>query len=362
MSRGKHRTAKPSTTTQRVAGVAVALATTTTGSLSLAGIADAAQTVNWEKVAACESGGDWSINTGNGFSGGLQFSDSTWRVFGGTTAHAYQASEATQIAVADKALAGQGIGAWPVCGPRGLGAGSSSPAPHQAPTTPAVSTPASITPSTTPTTSGRHTAAPTPSSARVHSARVHIVVAGDTLTSIAATAGVTWRELATLNPQITNPDVVFVGDHVTLPAAGDAAGTVSSRPTPATNPAAADTPSSSIASSSGVVATARGWIGTPYLYGGNTRSGIDCSGLVQQVFKANGKNLPRTADQQLHAVRIIPRSQAASGDLVFGVQNGAAHHVGIFLGGNSMIDAPDVGQTVGVHTLYYDSTVFGQVL
>lgn len=354
MSHGKHRAVKPSTnTTRRAAGVAVALAATTTGGVSLAGVADAAQTVDWDAIAQCESGGNWSINTGNGYSGGLQFSGQTWRAYGGPTAHAYQASEATQIAVADKVLAEQGIGAWPVCGKRGLGGSSSSSAP-------AVSAPASTTPSTTPAVSGRHTVAPTPSSARVHSALVHIVVAGDTLTSIAADVGVTWRELATLNPQITNPDVVFVGDHVALPAAGGTTSPPSPRATPATNTTAADTPSSSAPSGSGVVTTARGWIGTPYLYGGNTRSGIDCSGLVQQVFKANGKNLPRTADQQMHAVRIIPRSQAASGDLVFGVQNGVAHHVGIFLGGNSMIDAPTEGQAVGVHTLYHDSTVFGR--
>ena len=77
--------------------------------------------VNWYAVAWCESGGNWSINTGNGFYGGLQFTQSTWAAYGGL-AYAPVASEASasqQIAVANRVLAGQGMGAWPVCGARG---------------------------------------------------------------------------------------------------------------------------------------------------------------------------------------------------------------------------------------------------
>ncbi|MEE1652035.1 transglycosylase family protein [Brachybacterium sp. J144] len=72
----------------------------------------------WDEVAACESGGDWSINTGNGYYGGLQFSQSTWEGFGGTeyAARADQASKSEQIAVAERVLAEQGAGAWPTCG------------------------------------------------------------------------------------------------------------------------------------------------------------------------------------------------------------------------------------------------------
>ena len=73
---------------------------------------------DWNAVALCESGGDWGINTGNGYYGGLQFSPSTWAAFGGT-AYAARADLATrdqQIAVAEKVLAVQGPGAWPTCG------------------------------------------------------------------------------------------------------------------------------------------------------------------------------------------------------------------------------------------------------
>jgi hypothetical protein len=73
---------------------------------------------DWNAVARCESGGNWSINTGNGYYGGLQFSQSTWAAYGGT-AYASRADLATrsqQIAIAEKVLAAQGARAWPVCG------------------------------------------------------------------------------------------------------------------------------------------------------------------------------------------------------------------------------------------------------
>jgi LysM repeat protein len=73
---------------------------------------------NWAAIAACESGGNWSANTGNGFYGGLQFTQQTWLAYGGGqyAASANLASPAQQVAVAQRVLAGQGIGAWPVCG------------------------------------------------------------------------------------------------------------------------------------------------------------------------------------------------------------------------------------------------------
>jgi resuscitation-promoting factor RpfE len=77
-----------------------------------------AYSVNWDAIAACESGGNWAINTGNGFSGGLQFTPSTWHSNGGSGS-AHSASREEQIRVAENVLRTQGIGAWPVCGRRG---------------------------------------------------------------------------------------------------------------------------------------------------------------------------------------------------------------------------------------------------
>jgi len=76
---------------------------------------------NWSAIAACESGGNWSANTGNGFYGGLQFTQQTWLAYGGGqyASSANLATQAQQIAVAQRVLAGQGIGAWPVCGAGG---------------------------------------------------------------------------------------------------------------------------------------------------------------------------------------------------------------------------------------------------
>jgi hypothetical protein len=91
----------------------------------------ASAATGWDEVAACESGGDWSINTGNGYYGGLQFSQQTWEGFGGTeyAASADQASKSQQIAVAERVLAEQGAGAWPNCGGPLSGGADTSGAP-----------------------------------------------------------------------------------------------------------------------------------------------------------------------------------------------------------------------------------------
>ncbi|MDY6871115.1 MAG: transglycosylase family protein [Actinomycetota bacterium] len=83
-----------------------------------AGTANADNGVNWDAVAVCESGGNWSINTGNGYYGGLQFTIGTWRSNGGSGSP-HNASREEQIRVAENVLHSQGIGAWPTCGGRG---------------------------------------------------------------------------------------------------------------------------------------------------------------------------------------------------------------------------------------------------
>ncbi|MFC9160508.1 transglycosylase family protein [Streptomyces fungicidicus] len=114
-TKGKHRRPSKATRALAVAGVASAAVA---APLMAAGNASAATASEWDAVAQCESGGNWSINTGNGYYGGLQFSASTWAAYGGTqyAASADQASKAQQIEIAEKVLAGQGKGAWPVCG------------------------------------------------------------------------------------------------------------------------------------------------------------------------------------------------------------------------------------------------------
>ena len=94
-----------------VFAVGLALASFALGS----GTAAAESTVNWDAVAQCESGGNWAIDSGNGFYGGLQFSPATWKANGGT-GMPHQASREEQIRIAENVLRTQGIGAWPVCG------------------------------------------------------------------------------------------------------------------------------------------------------------------------------------------------------------------------------------------------------
>ena len=100
-----------------VGRIAVAGAALSAGAAAFAPAASAAPDSDWDRLAQCESGGNWQINTGNGYHGGLQFSPSTWNAYGGQkyAPYAYQASREQQIAVAEKVLAGQGWGAWPSC-------------------------------------------------------------------------------------------------------------------------------------------------------------------------------------------------------------------------------------------------------
>ena len=96
----------------------VTLAMTTAATLAMAVVmaqpASATPTRTWDRIAACESGGDWHINTGNGYHGGLQFDPDTWRAFGGE-GKAYKASKERQIEVAERVLRAQGWRAWPAC-------------------------------------------------------------------------------------------------------------------------------------------------------------------------------------------------------------------------------------------------------
>jgi peptidoglycan hydrolase-like protein with peptidoglycan-binding domain len=107
---------------------------------ALAAPAHAASSGTWQRLAQCESSGNWHINSGNGFYGGLQFTQGTWEGYGGTqyAPRADLASEGQQIAIAQNVLAGQGWGAWPACsdalglsGGGGQAAAAPAPAPEQ---------------------------------------------------------------------------------------------------------------------------------------------------------------------------------------------------------------------------------------
>ncbi|CAM5520174.1 transglycosylase family protein [Streptomyces abikoensis] len=122
MSKGKHRRPSKAVRIVTLAGVAGAAVA---APLMVATSANAASVQTWDKVAECESNGNWSINTGNGYYGGLQFSQSSWNAAGGQkyADRADHASKSAQIAVAERLLAMQGPGAWGCAGAGGLTAG-----------------------------------------------------------------------------------------------------------------------------------------------------------------------------------------------------------------------------------------------
>ena len=127
-----------STIAKRAVGVGAGLALSFEIGLVGAAPAEAATTTVWDRVAQCESGGNWKINTGNGFYGGVQFSASTWKAHGGKTyaSQAHLATKAEQIAIARRVLAGQGPGAWPTCSRRaGLTKSNGKASVHAMPTT-----------------------------------------------------------------------------------------------------------------------------------------------------------------------------------------------------------------------------------
>ncbi|MCE3550572.1 LysM peptidoglycan-binding domain-containing protein [Pseudonocardia sp. RS11V-5] len=192
--RGKHR--KPSTAGRTIARTALAGAVAGAPLVVLAPSANAASASTWDRVAQCESGGNWSINTGNGFSGGLQFTAQTWRGFGGTAyaPAAHQATRAQQIAVAENVLAKQGWGAWPVCS-RKAGATGESASPGAAP---APAAPVQV----------RLSAPAAPSTG------TYTVKAGDTLGKIAQAHGMAnWKDLLAKNPALTsNPNLILPGN------------------------------------------------------------------------------------------------------------------------------------------------------
>ncbi|GAA1076269.1 hypothetical protein GCM10009665_79810 [Kitasatospora nipponensis] len=114
---GTTATTTPKRNRVRMAVLGGTLAVLPVAGLVTATASSAAAPTTWDKVAQCEATGNWSINSGNGFYGGLQFTQSTWAAYGGTAyaAQANQATKAQQITIGEKVLASQGPGAWPIC-------------------------------------------------------------------------------------------------------------------------------------------------------------------------------------------------------------------------------------------------------
>jgi resuscitation-promoting factor RpfA len=209
MSRYKARHRKPSTART------VALRTVTAGALiggpalALAAPASAAPLSVWDSVAHCESTNNWSINTGNGYYGGLQFAQSTWAAYGGLqyAPRADLASKSQQIAVAEKTLAGQGWGAWSCASmvgaygsPENRDAGTSGGSSGTTVQTAAPAAATQVQPATRSASSGSGS---------------YTVKSGDTLSGIASALGTSWQALYNANRSIiSNPNWIQVGQQL----------------------------------------------------------------------------------------------------------------------------------------------------
>jgi LysM repeat protein len=166
--------------------------------LALAGTASAAPDSAWDKLAQCESGGNWGANTGNGYYGGIQFDASTWHAHGGS-GMPHQASRGEQIAVAERTLAAQGWNAWPACS-RKMGLRGNAATPNNAPAARKVSAPASP---------AVHAA---PQAKTAQGGGTYTVRRGDTLSRIAQAHGTSVKALFDANRDVlSSPHVLRVG-------------------------------------------------------------------------------------------------------------------------------------------------------
>ncbi|WP_158882043.1 transglycosylase family protein [Amycolatopsis anabasis] len=208
--RGKHR--KMSAASRHIARVAVA-GLAVGAPLAIAATPAQAEGTNWDAIAQCESGGNWSTNTGNGYSGGLQFSPSTWKAYGGQGS-AHNASRDEQIRVAERVKAGQGIGAWPVCGKKAGASGS-----YKAKNTQGKVKAKAETPKKKTVEAPKQQSAPAAPAgvASSNPAGDYVVKAGDTLSKIAQEHNVQggFKKLQELNSQyIPNADFIVVGQKI----------------------------------------------------------------------------------------------------------------------------------------------------
>ncbi|MBB5153828.1 transglycosylase family protein [Saccharopolyspora phatthalungensis] len=205
---GKHR--KSSNASRTIARVAIAGAVVATPIAIAAPAANAAP--DWDKLAQCESSGNWSINTGNGFSGGLQFTPSTWAAYGGTqyAGSAHQATREQQIAVAEKVLASQGSNAWPGCTAKlnwtsgGTKVSIKTTTPKKAETKPA------------PKPKPKPKATPSKPAVKSNGAD-YTVQLGDTLSKIGEMFGVSYQDIAHRNSDIIHdPNLIFPGQQLDI--------------------------------------------------------------------------------------------------------------------------------------------------
>jgi len=173
---------------------------------------------DWDELAQCESGGDWSINTGNGFGGGLQFTDSTWEAFGGS-GDPEDAGREEQIAVAERVKAEQGMNAWPTCSKK---TGNTDSSANSESSSSSSSSSSSDAESSSDSDSGSSAetedvdtteAEPAQAVSPAAPGTAYTVASGDTLSEIASAHGVSWQSIAQTNA-LGDPDTITPGQQL----------------------------------------------------------------------------------------------------------------------------------------------------
>ncbi|MGK5442472.1 transglycosylase family protein [Micromonospora sp. URMC 105] len=214
---------------RRIAVGTLAVGAVTAVAAVLAPASPASAAVNWDAIAQCESGGNWHINTGNGYYGGLQFSQSTWAGYGGKkyASRADLASRGEQIAIAEKVLDGQGIGAWPTCGKKGgssksyASSSEKSQKSQKSQKSERRSGSRSSSKATERSSRGeQHSSRSQRRSAPAATGDVYVVRAGDTLSRIAEARDLAggWHALYERNKRVvgSDPGLIFPGQKLSL--------------------------------------------------------------------------------------------------------------------------------------------------
>jgi cell wall-associated NlpC family hydrolase len=309
---------------------------------------------DWTRVAECESGGDWHINTGNGYSGGLQFSPPTWDLYGGQefAPFAHLATPTEQMIVAERVLygyngvAGQGIGAWPTCGQYLDDAVEPAPVATPAPagevTVRQLTNAARVSAGCDPlevdwnlvASAQRHADWMAQNGRLEHSELGGGVAAENIAQGYDSAQSVTegWMDSAGHRENMLNCDYTHMGlgwaDGYWVQQFSQ--GEVAPAPAPV------------VSNAQGAVDAVMPFVGsTPYVWGGTSPSGWDCSGMVQWAYAQIGiTHIGRTTYDHINAGWSVPLNALMPGDIL--ITNGGGHEV-MYIGNGQVVQAQRPG-------------------